>query len=105
MFTISFLTAWQVARFNHSHRVSDVRRFIRASRPDLVVSRGAARDRRHLFVFIATGGLPNLFPPAHINMQGHYQLMTAFPSQLIQEEGRTLEEAGLLNAVLIVKNA
>ena len=56
-------------------------------------------------MFIATGGLPNLFPPAHINLQGHYQLMTAFPSQLIQEEGRTLEEAGLLNAVLIVKNA
>jgi hypothetical protein len=32
-----------------------------------------------------------------------YQLMTAFPSQLIEDEGRTLEEAGLLNAVIIQK--
>ena len=28
----------QVARFNHTHRVSDIRRFIRASQPDMLVS-------------------------------------------------------------------
>ena len=28
----------QVARFNHTHRVSDIRRFIRASRPEMMVS-------------------------------------------------------------------
>ncbi|KAG1675149.1 hypothetical protein FOA52_003372 [Chlamydomonas sp. UWO 241] len=59
-----------VARFNHTHRVSDVRRFIRASRPDVTFS---------------------------------YVLMTAFPSAPVEDEGKTLEEAGLLNAVLIQK--
>jgi hypothetical protein len=34
---VSFTTA-QVARFNHSHRISDIRRFIRASRPNENVS-------------------------------------------------------------------
>mmetsp|Transcript_24272 Transcript_24272/g.53065 ORF Transcript_24272/g.53065 Transcript_24272/m.53065 type:complete len:285 (-) Transcript_24272:261-1115(-) len=59
-----------VARFNNTHKISDIRRFIRASRPEM------------------TGG---------------YQLMTAFPSQLIEDEGRTLADAGLLNAVIIQK--
>ena len=35
--------------------------------------------------------------------QGGYQLMTAFPSQLVEDESKTLEAAGLLNAVLIQK--
>lgn len=59
-----------VASFNHSHTITDIRRFVRASRPE------------------ATGG---------------YVLMTAFPSAQIEDEGRTIEEAGLLNAVLIQK--
>ncbi|GAX85737.1 hypothetical protein CEUSTIGMA_g13152.t1 [Chlamydomonas eustigma] len=61
-----------VARFNHSHRVSDIRRFIRASRPD---------------------------------MQAPYHLMTSFPSQVIQDEDKSIEESGLLNAVIIQKNS
>ena len=59
-----------VASFNHSHTLLDVRRFIRASRPE------------------AAEG---------------YGLMTAFPSAPIENEGRTIEEAGLLNAVIIQK--
>ena len=59
-----------VAKFNHTQTISDIRRFIRASRPE------------------ATGA---------------YMLMTSFPSAQIEDEGRTIEEAGLLNAVIIQK--
>lgn len=59
-----------VARFNHTHTVRDIRRFVRASRPDLTTT---------------------------------YTLMTAFPNKTITSEGETLEAAGLLNAVLILK--
>ncbi|EFJ44950.1 hypothetical protein VOLCADRAFT_109909 [Volvox carteri f. nagariensis] len=59
-----------VARFNHSHTVRDIRRFIRASRPDMTTS---------------------------------YQLTTAFPNKVIEGEDQTLETAGLLNAVIILK--
>ena len=37
-------------------------------------------------------------------IQVQYQLMTGFPSQPISDEGRTLEEAGLIQAVIIQKN-
>lgn len=56
-----------VARMNTTHTVQDIRRFIRASRPDM------------------TGG---------------YQLMTGFPPAPIADEGQTIEDVGLLNAVI-----
>eukprot|EP00798_Chlamydomonas_sp_ICE-L_P029009 gene29009-32200_t len=59
-----------VAKFNCTHKVSDIRRFIQAAHPEMTIS---------------------------------YQLMTAFPSQLIVDETKSLEEAGLLNAVIIQK--
>jgi UBX domain-containing protein 1 len=61
-----------VARFNHTHTIADVRRFIRASRPD---------------------------------MTAPYTLGTAFPPAPIADEGKTLQEAGLLNAVIIQRKA
>ncbi|KAG2488166.1 hypothetical protein HYH03_013309 [Edaphochlamys debaryana] len=60
-----------VARFNHSHTVRDIRRFVRASRPD---------------------------------MNAAYHLATAFPNKVIEDEEQTLEAAGLLNAVIILKH-
>ncbi|KXZ55366.1 hypothetical protein GPECTOR_3g495 [Gonium pectorale] len=59
-----------VARFNHTHTVRDIRRFVRASRPDLTAA---------------------------------YQLMTAFPNKVVEGEDQTLEAAGLINAVIILK--
>ncbi|PNH10780.1 NSFL1 cofactor p47 [Tetrabaena socialis] len=59
-----------VARFNHTHLVRDIRRFVRASRPDLTAP---------------------------------YVLMTAFPNKVVEGEEQTLEAAGLLNAVIILK--
>lgn len=56
-----------VARLNTTHTVADIRRFIRAARPDT-----------------PTG----------------YQLMTGFPPAPITDEDKTLEAAGLLNAVI-----
>jgi hypothetical protein len=38
-------------------------------------------------------------------VQAPYHLMTSFPSQVIQDEDKTIEEAGLLNAVIIQKTA
>ncbi|GFR39767.1 hypothetical protein Agub_g251 [Astrephomene gubernaculifera] len=60
-----------VARFNHTHTVRDIRRFVRASRPDITAP---------------------------------YQLMTAFPNKVVEGEDQTLEAAGLLNAVIILKH-
>lgn len=57
-----------VARFNMTHTVADVRRFIAAARPD---------------------------------MPAVYKLTTAFPSKVMADNGQTIEEAGLANAVLI----
>lgn len=57
-----------VARFNLTHTVADVRRFITAARPDM----------------------PTV-----------YKLATAFPSKVMDNDGQTIEEAGLANAVLI----
>ncbi|GIL80837.1 hypothetical protein Vretimale_9445 [Volvox reticuliferus] len=59
-----------VARFNNSHTVQDIRRFVSTSRPDITAA---------------------------------YQLMTAFPNKVIEGEHQTLEAAGLLNAVIILK--
>lgn len=59
-----------VAQFNHDHTIADVRRFLRASKPE---------------------------------QRAPYQLMTAFPSKLVENETATLEAAGLINAVLIQK--
>ena len=42
--------------------------------------------------------------PCHARpLQGLYQLMTAFPNKLIEDEGQSLEAAGLLNAVIIAQ--
>eukprot|EP00882_Tetradesmus_deserticola_P021094 GHRQ01022824.1.p3 GENE.GHRQ01022824.1~~GHRQ01022824.1.p3 ORF type:complete len:184 (-),score=37.49 GHRQ01022824.1:550-1101(-) len=60
-----------VARMNHTHTVADIRRFIRASRPD---------------------------------MAGGYTLATGFPPAPISDESQSLEEAGLLNAVINQRN-
>lgn len=59
-----------VASFNHSHTISDIRRFIAASRPD---------------------------------MTADYGLMTSFPSTQLNDDSKTIEEAGLLNAVIMQK--
>lgn len=59
-----------VARFNTQHKVSDIRRFIRTARPDLMTS---------------------------------YSLFSGFPSKAIEDESATLEAAGLLNAVIILR--
>ena len=59
-----------VARFNLSHSVKDIRRFIQASRPD---------------------------------MPANYRLMTAFPTKPVEEDGKSIEEAGLANSVLVQK--
>ena len=57
-----------VAKFNHSHTISDVRNFINLSRPG-----------------------------NHTN----YNLMTTFPNKVIDNEMETLQQAGLLNAVIV----
>lgn len=59
-----------VARFNLTHNVADIRRFIRASRPD---------------------------------MPAAFQLLTAFPSQPLDDNNVSIEEASLANAVIIQK--
>lgn len=59
-----------VAKFNHTHLVSDIRRFIRAARPDVT------------------------WP---------YQLLTSFPTKVLEDETQTLAAAGLLNAVITQK--
>eukprot|EP01024_Parvocaulis_polyphysoides_P028512 TRINITY_DN25774_c0_g2_i1.p1 TRINITY_DN25774_c0_g2~~TRINITY_DN25774_c0_g2_i1.p1 ORF type:complete len:308 (-),score=52.18 TRINITY_DN25774_c0_g2_i1:230-1090(-) len=56
-----------VARFNHAHTVADIRRFIRASRPD---------------------------------MQDNYTLLTTFPRKTLADNNRSIEEEGLINAVI-----
>lgn len=43
---------------------------------------------------------PPPFPPL---LQGPYHLMTAFPSKAIEDESQTLQDANLLNAVIIQK--
>lgn len=57
-----------VAEFNLQHTVADIRRFIRASRPDT--------------------------PTA-------YRLSTAFPPRQLDDDGATIEAAGLANSVII----
>jgi UBX domain-containing protein 1 len=59
-----------VADFNLEHTVGDIRRFIRAVRPD---------------------------------MPATYSLGTAFPPKQLQDDGVTLEAAGLANSVVIQK--
>ena len=63
-------TVDQVARFNLTHTVADIRRFILASRPDVR-------------------------PP--------FRLATAFPAAELEDESITIEQAGLRNAVLVLK--
>ena len=64
-----------VARFNPGvHTIRDIRAFINMSRPG----------------FAGQGGAP-------------YQLVTAFPTTVLTEEGKTIEEAGLANAVILQK--
>ncbi|XP_036004615.1 NSFL1 cofactor p47 isoform X2 [Fundulus heteroclitus] len=58
-----------VQKFNHTHRVSDLRQFVVLARPAM-----AARE---------------------------FALMTTFPSKELTDEGQTLQEANLLNAVIV----
>lgn len=58
-----------VHRFNHSHRVSDLRQFVIAARPVM-----AARE---------------------------FVLMTTFPNKELSDESLTLQQANLLNAVIV----
>uniref|UniRef100_A0A3B4XWI9 NSFL1 cofactor p47 n=1 Tax=Seriola lalandi dorsalis TaxID=1841481 RepID=A0A3B4XWI9_SERLL len=58
-----------VQKFNHTHRVSDVRQFVVAARPAM-----AARE---------------------------FVLMTTFPNKELSDESQTLQQANLLNAVIV----
>lgn len=58
-----------VQKFNHTHRVSDLRQFVVAARPAM-----AARE---------------------------FVLMTTFPNKELTDESSTLQQAGLLNAVIV----
>ncbi|KPP66955.1 NSFL1 cofactor p47-like, partial [Scleropages formosus] len=58
-----------VQKFNHTHRVSDVRQFVVEARPAM-----AARE---------------------------FVLMTTFPNKELVDESQTLQEANLLNAVIV----
>ncbi|KAJ0064467.1 hypothetical protein NL108_006859 [Boleophthalmus pectinirostris] len=58
-----------VHRFNHTHRVSDLRAFVLAARPAM-----AARE---------------------------FVLMTTFPNKELSDESQTLQDANLLNAVIV----
>uniref|UniRef100_A0A3P9NA51 NSFL1 cofactor p47 n=1 Tax=Poecilia reticulata TaxID=8081 RepID=A0A3P9NA51_POERE len=58
-----------VQRFNHTHRISDLRQFVVLARPAM-----AARE---------------------------FVLMTTFPNKELADESQTLQEANLLNAVIV----
>ncbi|KAE8293083.1 NSFL1 cofactor p47 p97 cofactor p47 [Larimichthys crocea] len=58
-----------VQKFNHTHRVSDLRQFVVAARPAM-----AARE---------------------------FVLMTTFPNMELSDESQTLQQANLLNAVIV----
>uniref|UniRef100_A0A3Q3WY25 NSFL1 cofactor p47 n=1 Tax=Mola mola TaxID=94237 RepID=A0A3Q3WY25_MOLML len=58
-----------VQKFNHTHRVSDLRQFVVAARPAM-----AARE---------------------------FILMTTFPNKELSDESKTLQQANLLNAVIV----
>ncbi|XP_056129960.1 NSFL1 cofactor p47 isoform X3 [Lampris incognitus] len=58
-----------VQKFNHSHRVSDVRQFVVGARPAM-----AGRE---------------------------FVLMTTFPNKELSDESQTLQDANLLNAVIV----
>ncbi|KAJ8378209.1 hypothetical protein AAFF_G00244970 [Aldrovandia affinis] len=58
-----------VQKFNHSHRVSDVRRFVEGARPLMAAA--------------------------------EFVLMTTFPNKELTDETQTLQEANLLNAVIV----
>ncbi|CAF89858.1 unnamed protein product, partial [Tetraodon nigroviridis] len=58
-----------IQKFNHTHRVSDLRLFVVAARPSM-----AAAD---------------------------FVLMTTFPNQELSDESQTLQQANLLNAVIV----
>ncbi|XP_024149657.1 NSFL1 cofactor p47 isoform X2 [Oryzias melastigma] len=58
-----------VQKFNHTHRVSDLRQFVAAARPTM-----AARE---------------------------FVLMTTFPNKELSDESLTLQQANLLNAVIV----
>ncbi|GAQ82005.1 UBX domain-containing protein 1 [Klebsormidium nitens] len=59
-----------VARFNHSHTVGDIRRFLERARPGATSS---------------------------------YRLVTSFPPKTLTDLDQTIEQAGLLNAVVMQK--
>lgn len=58
-----------VQKFNHTHRVSDLRQFVVTARPSM-----AARE---------------------------FVLMTTFPNKELSDESQTLQQANLLNAVIV----
>lgn len=59
-----------VARFNHSHTVGDIRRFLERARPGATSS---------------------------------YHLVTSFPPRTLGDLDQTIEQAGLMNAVVMQK--
>ena len=122
----------QVARFNHSHTLTDVRRFIRASRRDMTVrqparaaswgpvvlhasacclaplmlytaSRQPTAHGRHRAAAHLTA--PPSPPPHPSPVQASYRLAEGIPPKVVEDETKTLEAAGLLNSVLVQKAA
>lgn len=113
-----------VARFNTTHTVGDIRRFILASRcagkarqqaPETgtrrpqaryPVSRPAAPPARTPASATPPAPPPPPFPlggACRPDMTFSYQLATAFPAAGLTDNAVTLEGAGLLNAVIIQK--
>ena len=121
----------QVARFNHTHTLADVRSFISAARPDITVRLLPTTRPCHvesslyfsvlmracktihylmdklscaLCMCCAKPLLLNIVVHDHSScLQGAYTLATAFPPKALSDNSITLEAAGLLNAVLIQK--
>jgi len=58
-----------VQKFNHTHRVSDIRQFVVGARPAMAAT--------------------------------EFVLMTTFPNKELTDEGQTLKDANLLNAVIV----
>ncbi|XP_031422592.1 NSFL1 cofactor p47 [Clupea harengus] len=58
-----------VQKFNHTHRVSDIRQFVASARPAMAAT--------------------------------EFVLMTTFPNKELTDEGQTLKDANLLNAVIV----
>ena len=108
-----------VARFNHTHTIADVRRFINAyvavvnimlslllgphSPPPLLLRRLISFIVFGFFLFVFLLFFCSFWRSARAGSPP-YVLMTAFPAKnVIADESQTLEQAKLLNAVVIQK--